>query len=38
VTKIDRRDDVSPQRGERRHGDVEIADPTNNTYPIDSAD
>jgi hypothetical protein len=33
---IKRRDDVNPQEGEREHGDVKFADPTNNKYPIDS--
>ena len=37
-TKIDRRDDVSPKEGERKYGDVEVADPVNNKYPIDSAE
>jgi hypothetical protein len=35
---IKRREDVDPDRGEREYGDVEFADPTNNKYPIDSAD
>ena len=34
--RIDRRDDVNPERGEREYGDVECADPTNNKYPIDT--
>ena len=34
--RIDRRDDVNPERGEREYGDVEFADPTNNKYPIDT--
>ena len=34
--KIDRRDDVNPDEGERKYGDVEFADPTNNKYPIDT--
>lgn len=33
---ISRRDDVNPDEGEREHGDVTFADPTNNKYPIDS--
>ena len=37
-THIDRRDDVSPNEGERKYGDVEFADPVNNKYPIDTAD
>ena len=35
-TKIDERDDVNPERGEKEYGDVEFADPTNNKYPIDT--
>jgi hypothetical protein len=35
---IKRRDDVSPKEGLHEYGDVEFADPTNNKYPIDSAD
>lgn len=35
---IKRRDDVSPDEGERKYGNVEFADPTNKKYPIDSAD
>jgi hypothetical protein len=34
--EIDRRDDVNPKEGERKYGDVEFADPTNNKYPIDT--
>ncbi|HKP51999.1 MAG TPA: DUF6582 domain-containing protein [Chloroflexia bacterium] len=37
-TKIDRREDVNPKEGERKYGDVEYADPTNNKYPIDTAE
>lgn len=33
---ISRRDDVNPRDGEREHGDVTFADPTNKKYPIDS--
>ena len=36
MTKIDRRDDVSPKEGERKYGDVEFADSVNNKYPIDT--
>ena len=36
ATKIDKREDVSPESGERKYGDVEFADPTNNKYPIDT--
>ena len=35
-TKIDRREDVDPTEGERNYGEVEFADPVNNTYPIDT--
>jgi flagellar biosynthesis protein FlhB len=36
TAKIDRRDDVNPDEGERKYGDVEFADTTNNKYPIDT--
>jgi hypothetical protein len=35
---IKRREDVNPKQGEREYGDVQFADPTNNKYPIDSAE
>jgi hypothetical protein len=35
---IKRRDDVNPDEGEREYGDVKFADPTNNKYPIDTAE
>ncbi len=35
---IKRREDVNPAEGEREYGDVQFADPTNNKYPIDSAE
>jgi Family of unknown function (DUF6582) len=35
-TKIDKRDDVNPDAGEDKYGDVEFADTTNNKYPIDT--
>lgn len=38
TTKIDRRDDVNPKRGEHEYGDVKFADPVNNKYPIDTDD
>ena len=38
MTKIDRREDVNPKRGEREYGHVEFVDPTNNKYPIDTPD
>lgn len=34
--KIDRRDDVNPEDGEQKYGDVEFADATNKKYPIDT--
>ncbi len=34
--KISRRDDVNPDEGEHKYGDVQFADPTNKKYPIDS--
>jgi len=34
--KIDRREDVNPEEGEKKYGDVEFADPTNKKYPIDT--
>jgi hypothetical protein len=36
TTKIERRDDVNPERGEKEYGDVAFADPVNNKYPIDT--
>lgn len=36
MTKIDRREDTNPERGEHEYGDVEFADPVNNKYPIDT--
>ena len=38
AAKIDRREDVNPERGEKEYGDVKFADPTNNKYPIDTAE
>jgi hypothetical protein len=38
MAKIERRDDVNPERGEHEYGDVEFADPVNNKYPIDTAE
>lgn len=38
ATKIDRRPDVNPERGEKEYGDVTFADPVNNKYPIDNAE
>jgi hypothetical protein len=35
---IKRREDVNPEEGERKYGDVEFADPTNHKYPIDTPD
>ena len=36
TTKIDRREDINPEEGEQKYGDVEFADATNNKYPIDT--
>ena len=38
ATRIERRDDVSPEEGLHEYGDVEFADPTNKKYPIDTAE
>jgi hypothetical protein len=35
-TKIDKREDVNPDTGAHKYGEVEFADPTNNKYPIDT--
>ena len=34
--KIERREDVNPEEGKRKYGDVEFADPVNNKYPVDT--
>ena len=34
--KIDKREDVNPESGEHKYGDVKFADPTNNKYPVDT--
>jgi hypothetical protein len=34
--KIERRDDVNPDEGEDKYGDVTFADPVNHKYPIDT--
>jgi hypothetical protein len=34
--KIERREDVKPEEGERKYGDVEFADPVNNKHPVDT--
>jgi hypothetical protein len=34
--KIDKREDVNPDEGESKYGDVQFADTTNNKYPIDT--
>ncbi len=36
TARIDRRDDVNPDRGEKQYGDVKFADPVNKKYPIDT--
>jgi hypothetical protein len=33
---IEKRDDVNPEEGERKYGEVAFADPTNKKYPIDT--
>jgi hypothetical protein len=38
VTKIERREDVSPKEGLHEYGHVKFADPVNNKYPIDTAE
>jgi hypothetical protein len=35
-SKIHRRPDVNPARGEHEYGNVTFADPVNKKYPIDS--
>jgi flagellar biosynthesis protein FlhB len=35
-SKIDKRSDTNEHEGERKYGDVEFADTTNNKYPIDT--
>lgn len=34
--RIERRDDVNPDEGEDKYGDVTFADPVNNKYPVDT--
>jgi hypothetical protein len=36
MSKIHRRADVNPERGEHEYGDVTFADPVNKKYPIDT--
>jgi len=36
--RIDRRDDVKREEGERKYSDVEFADPVNKKYPVDTAE
>ena len=36
AARIDRREDVNPESGEDKYGDVKFADPVNNKYPIDT--
>lgn len=33
---IDHREDVNPETGEHKYGNVDFADPTNKKYPIDT--
>jgi hypothetical protein len=37
-TKIERREDVNPERGIHEYGHVTFADPVNNKDPIDTPD
>jgi hypothetical protein len=34
--KIRKREDVKPEEGERKYGDVNFADPVNKKYPLDT--
>jgi hypothetical protein len=34
--KIEKREDVNPEEGIRKYGDVEFADPVNKKYPLDT--
>jgi hypothetical protein len=34
--KIKKREDVNPEEGEHKYGDVEFADPVNKKYPLDT--
>ena len=34
--RISRREDVNPEEGKRKYGDVEFADPVNKKHPVDS--
>ena len=34
--RIDRREDVNPEEGVRKYGEVEFADPVNKKYPVDT--
>jgi uncharacterized protein DUF6582 len=36
MATIEKRQDVYPNEGERKYGDVQFADPTNKKYPIDT--
>jgi hypothetical protein len=36
AARIDRRDDVNPDEGLDKYGDVEFADPVNHKYPVDT--
>jgi flagellar biosynthesis protein FlhB len=36
TAKIEKREDVNPDEGERKYGDVKFADSVNNKYPIDT--
>lgn len=38
MADVHERDDVNPREGEKKYGDVEFADQTNNKYPVDTAE
>jgi uncharacterized protein DUF6582 len=38
MAEIHRRENVNPEEGEHKYGDVTFADPVNNKYPIDTAE
>ena len=38
ATQIEKRDDVNPSERLREYGDVQLADPVNHKYPIDTAE
>jgi hypothetical protein len=38
MTTIHRRENINPEEGIHKYGDVTFADPVNNKYPIDTAE